>query len=213
MATNTNVHFSLKDAVRTVQHKGTPDGLYIEDVVSTFGTRSHAFIILFFCIPFLQPIPMMGLSTIFGGIMILLGIFYALGRRPWLPQKMLRKHLSSSFINSVCNFLTRLLTKTEKIIRPRFNFWLTWVPTKVLNGLLIAIFAFLLALPLPIPFSNTVPAIYLVICALGILEDDGFLVMLGYIYVAILVGLALFLIYTMGASGFYDWLRAKSEIL
>jgi hypothetical protein len=203
-------HFSLKDAVSLVRNKSNPNGIYVKDVIDTFGTRSHAFMILFFCLPFIQPLPMMGLSTVFGGIISLLAVFMALGKPPWLPKKFMDKHIQHKLVESSCGALIKLLSKTEKLIRPRFNFWLPLVPVRVFHALLLIFFAFLLALPLPIPFSNSIPAYFLVLHAIGLLEDDGVLIFISYL-VAI-GGLLFFASLGMGASEFIEWLRLKFGI-
>ena len=197
----TDSQFSLKDAITLVRKKSEPNGIYVKDIVDAFGTRSHAFMILFFCLPFIQPLPMMGLSTIFGGIIILLSIFMALGKPPWLPKKFMEKHIQHKLVESSCGALLKLLSKTEKLIRPRFNFWLPLVPVRVFHAFLLGFFAFLLALPLPIPFSNSIPAYFLVLHAIGLLEDDGALIILSYIIFFASLG--------MGATEFIEWFRAK----
>ncbi|MBC7419211.1 MAG: exopolysaccharide biosynthesis protein [Bdellovibrio sp.] len=175
------IEFSLKQAVITVQHKADPDGLYVEDLIATFGSRSHGLLIIFFSAPFLQPIPLLGLSTPLGLIIAVLGVLLMLDRKPWLPKKLLRKHLTAKLIFSCCHFLVKLLEKTEKFIKPRFGNFSSLKIVTVINGLLIMIYALLLALPLPIPFSNSVPAYFLFFNAIGWLEKDGLILILSYL--------------------------------
>ena len=173
--------FSLKQAVITVQHKAEPDGLYVEDLIATFGSRSHGLLIIFFSVPFLQPIPLLGLSTPLGLIIAVLGILLSLDRRPWLPKKLLRKHLSAKLITSCCKYLIKLLDKSEKLIKPRFGSFSSLRLVTIFNGVLITIYALLLSLPLPIPFTNSVPAYFLVFNAIGWLEKDGLILILSYL--------------------------------
>lgn len=173
--------FSLKLATVTLQHKASPDGLYIQDIFATFGNRSQAFLVLFFTLPFVQPLPLFGLSTLIGIILMTLGVLIMLNRPPWLPQKILRKHLPEKLILSCCRILIKILNKTEKLIKPRMAGWTTHRGTQILNGFLIILFAFLLSLPLPIPFSNSLPAFFLVANALGELEEDGVLMWISYV--------------------------------
>ena len=56
------------------------------------------------------------------------------------------------------------------------------------------LFAFLLALPLPIPFTNSVPAYFLIMNAIGNLEEDGLLISLSYLIAV--AGIIFF--YTLG---------------
>lgn len=195
---------SLKESIQIVKDKANPNGIYIKDVISTFGTRSHAFIILFFCLPFIQPLPMMGLSTIFGGGIGLISLFMALNRSPWLPKMFAEKHIQFSLVESSCNALLKFLAKTEKLIRPRFSFWMRFPPFRIFNAFMLAFFAFLLALPLPIPFSNSVPAYFMLVNAIALLEDDGVMMVVSYLIA--IGGLLFFASLGMGASEFIEWL-------
>ena len=48
------------------------------------------------------------------------------------------------------------------------------------NAILIAFMAFLLALPVPLPFTNTLPAYTIILLAASMMEEDGVLIWLGY---------------------------------
>jgi hypothetical protein len=60
------------------------------------------------------------------------------------------------------------------------RFFKRWPSFTVLNGLAIVSSAFLLTLPLPIPFSNTIPAWAILLLALGMMEEDGAVIVAGY---------------------------------
>ena len=49
------------------------------------------------------------------------------------------------------------------------------------NGLSILISGFVLALPLPIPFTNTLPAWSILLTAAGMMENDGLVIVAGYL--------------------------------
>lgn len=199
--------YSLKQGTITLQHKATPDGLYVEDIIATFGTRSQAVLVLFFTLPFVQPIPLLGLSTPIGALLLSFGFLIMLNKPLWLPQRILRKHLPAKLIISCCSFLIRVLTKTEKLIKPRFTGFTTHRFTRCVNGILIMVFAFLLALPLPIPFSNSIPAWFLVLNALGELEEDGLLMWVSYAIA--IVGLIFFIGLGAGLTEACQWLLDK----
>jgi hypothetical protein len=199
--------YSLKEGAITLQHKATPDGLYVQDILATFGTRSQAVFVLFFTLPFIQPVPLLGLSTPIGFVLMILGFLIMLNKPLWLPQKVLRRHLPAKIVVSSCKFLIQILTKTEKLIKPRLSGLTNHRLVQTINGLLIIIFAFLLALPLPIPFSNTIPAWFLVLNALGELEEDGILMWLSY--VVAISGFIFFVGLGAGIEQTYTWALQK----
>ena len=172
--------FSLKSAINTVRSKANPDGLYVEDLVATFGYRSSAFLIIMLSLPFLQPVPLFGLSTPLGGMIMILSFFIGMGRKLWLPRKLLRKHINFKILDGSCRWMSRALEKTEAYIKPRWPLIIHNVFFRSFNGLLLFIFAFLLSLPLPIPFSNSIPCYFLIFHCVGQLEGDGLLILLSY---------------------------------
>lgn len=179
------VALSLRQTVLTLQNKLQPDGISIGQIFHTMGSRSHAFLVLFLSVPFAQPVPMLGLSTPLGLMIAMLGVFIMVNKDPWLPKKLKQKRIKFELMQSCCNWLSKILFKTEHLIKPRYAFWINYKITRVWDGFLIALFGILLSLPLPIPFSNMIPAIFLVFNAVGWLEKDGILVIASYI-VAIL---------------------------
>jgi hypothetical protein len=68
--------------------------------------------------------------------------------------------------------------------------------TRILNGFLLAIHGILMALPLPIPGSNSFPAWSILLIALAELEEDGILLWIGY-----LVSIASFIFFASLAWG------------
>jgi hypothetical protein len=73
--------------------------------------------------------------------------------------------------------------------------------------MLLILNAILLALPLPIPFSNAIPAWMILFQALGHLEEDGFFIVLSYIQTAIC--LIYFGLLAFGVSSGIELLGAK----
>ncbi|MFN7729219.1 MAG: exopolysaccharide biosynthesis protein [Bdellovibrio sp.] len=196
--------FSLKDTVAMIHQKGRPNGLCLADLFEIFGNRSHSVVILLLSLPFIQPIPMLGLSTPMGLVMMAMGISLAVGIKPWLPQKAMRKHIEFETIDKVCGAFEKILGKTEHFVKPRYSAWVELRSVRIFNGILIALFAFLLALPLPVPFSNTVPAYFLILNAAGWLERDG-LVLLGS-YVIAIFGFAFFVGLVRGATELFKFM-------
>lgn len=203
--------FSLKSAVVDLLEKARPNGLKVEEILAGFGSRSHAFLILFLCLPFIQPLPIFGLSTPIGLFISVIGLFMAFGRKPWLPKKFSQKHVSFSVIEKFCLSLIKILNKTEKWIRPRGGFWMSSRLAKIVDGILIAIFGVLLAMPLPVPFTNTIPGYFLLINAIGWLERDGIFLVISYVIA--IVGIIFFVVLGGGIVEAIHLLKIKISFL
>ncbi len=141
--------------------------------------RGHALLALCLVLPFLQPVPLVGLSTPVGLAIALLGAFMALGKPPWLPKRWLDRNLSQTVVLRTVGAGQRLLKRAERFIRPRGR-WLHGHPgVNAIAGLIIAVSGFELALPLPIIFTNTMPALVIAVLSVGLLEQDGLWVAVG----------------------------------
>jgi hypothetical protein len=135
--------------------------------------RAYDLLLILLALPFLTPVPLPFLSTALGFIMMLIGVRLALGRRPWLPESVLQRKFSGRHLVRVLRFGSRILRALEVYLRPRLDFvHSTWVFQR-LTGVLIVFSGALLLLPLPIPFSNVLPAATVLLLAAGALERDG----------------------------------------
>lgn len=165
----------LKDLIELPQEKRT-----IEGFEKSFGEQGELFLIFILSVPFLQPIPL-GISAPFGLIAGSLGLCICLHRLPWIPKKFRSLAVPNIFFEKILPKIIKIIETMEKWIHPR---WPKIIEARVLyslHGLVLMIAGFLMALPLPIPFSNALPAITLVLLSLGLLEKDGALVLTGYI--------------------------------
>jgi hypothetical protein len=75
-------------------------------------------------------------------------------------------------------------SRLERILHPRLQFFKHWTSFTFINGLMIMSSAFILLLPIPIPFTNTFPALSIVLLAAGMIEEDGAAILAGYILAA-----------------------------
>lgn len=185
---------SLKEIIHDIDKKSEPNGLTLKQLIELFQDRSHPLIILFLSLPFVQPLPLFGLSAILGGVIFLSGLLMTLQVKPWLPVRFQQKVIQKSLVQSCTSTLIKVLNRTERLIKPRLTFLSTSLFARIFNGSLIMLFAFLLALPLPIPFTNSVPAYFLIMNAIGNLEEDGLLISLSYLIAV--AGIIFF--YTLG---------------
>lgn len=146
-----------------------------------FGNDSHHVIILFLILPFLQPIPLFGLSTPFGILIAFVVWLSFVKKAPYVPLRWQQKKMSKEIVLKIALGFTALFDKLNFMIHPRWGFLLSGT-FKPFNTFLVMWNGFLLALPLPIPFSNTVPGYAIFCMALANLEEDGFFVILSYLF-------------------------------
>ena len=145
------------------------------------ATRGRGFYLLLVLIglPFLTPIPLPGFSAPFGLLVVLIGARLAFGQQPWLPETLLRRRLPARFIARVLAVASRVVRWLEVLLRPRLRFLHEqWIYRRI-AGTLIMLSGLLLVLPLPIPLTNSLPALTVVLLAAGATERDGLFFLAG----------------------------------
>ena len=154
--------------------------LTLAELKEALKGRGSAMLLILLALPFCF-IAIPGLSTPFGIAICLIGGCLAMGREPWLPPFVMRRRLSTTRLAQLLTGAVKLARQLEKFVRPRLAFLRTGPGMLRLIGLGIVIASLGLMLPLPIPFSNSIPAYAVVLLALGMMEDDGLCVLLGHL--------------------------------
>lgn len=181
----------------------------LREVMAVMHGRGYLLLVILLALPFATPIPLPGLSTPFGSIIALIGARLALGKKPWLPAKLLDVRLAPRLFAKVFAAARTILRGFEYFLRPRL---LTFTGTTIaqrLHAASILFAALLLLLPLPLPFSNTLPAFSILLLAAGLIERDGVFILAGH--VALLLALAYIIIVGVagveGLEAIWHWLR------
>lgn len=170
----------LIDHLDEIEERCLKGDLSLQEIFDIFGADGHYVLITFLILPFLQPIPLIGLSTPFGILIISVVILAYLKKPPWLPTKWAQKKVSAKTVSKIAEGSEKIFAKLTKILHPRLKF-LFQGPFRAVNMIVLALNAFLLALPLPIPFSNTIPAWAIALMALAYLEEDGIFAILSHL--------------------------------
>jgi hypothetical protein len=155
--------------------------LSLRELIDALQERGSFFVILLLSVPFLQPVALPGVSTPFGILIALLAVGVLVGRDVPLPDRLLRFQLSARGVTALFRgaiFLFRRLEKWTR--RNRLAGLVTRSGYRRFHALLILFAALLLTLPLPIPFSNSLPAYVVFFTTLGYLQRDGALFFLAY---------------------------------
>ena len=154
--------------------------LTLAELKQSLKGRGSAMLLVLLALPFCF-IAIPGLSTPFGIAICLVGGCLVMGREPWLPQFILRWRLSSTRLAQLLTGAIKVARHLEKFVRPRLAFLHAGPGMLRLIGLGIVIASLGLMLPLPIPFSNSIPAWAVVLLAIGMMEKDGLCVLLGHL--------------------------------
>src|ERR1700739_3859434 len=93
----------------------------------------------------------------------------------------MHRRLSTTRLSQILTGAIKVARQLEKFVRPRLAFLHAGPGMFRLIGLGIVIASLGFVLPLPIPFSNSIPAYAVVLLAIGMMENDGLCVLLGHL--------------------------------
>lgn len=173
----------------------TTEKVTIEEIMEAFHERGFGFFLLIFAFPAALPIPALGINTLIATPLFFLTVQQMMGRHViWLPGFMRRKEVSREFIQNTMAKAIPWCQRVEHLFRPRMGM-ITQRPFSQFIGLFGLIMA--VSITIPLPMTNTVPAFGIAVMAAGTLMRDGLAVLFGatagLIYVALLVGVTIFL--------------------
>lgn len=175
------------------------------------GDASFGFICFVHTLPFLQPLSLGPISTAAGASLMALGAQMLRGRTtPWLPDRINSLNLHGKFWRILITTAEKALQVGRRMTRPRLPCLIHGPRARRLAGSIIAASGLLLAVPLAgVPFSNTLPALAVVLVCLGELEEDGLMVLLALVMLGLTVAyfaLLGWLVYTLGDQA-WDWFK------
>lgn len=165
--------------------------------------RGWYLLLLLLMIPFLTPIPMPLLSTLMGTVATLIGLRMTVGAEPRIPDRLAGKELPARFFPMVLRGSAWILDRLERLLRPRWIRMRTPLLRRA-GGLIITISGVMLLLPLPIPFSNFLPAATILLLSAAALVRDG--LCFGAGCVMFLLSLVFFGALPLGGVMIFDWL-------
>lgn len=173
------------------------DTLTLGELLEVFGDEGLLLLAILLTLVFLIPVSIPGVSTVFGGAILLVGISRLMGRPLWLPQKLKDKALPARKLRPGLSRGMVWVQRLEKISRPhRLRIFVEGRAQDLFNNLAFILAALLLMAPFGfVPFSNTLPGLALLFYAVGLIQRDGGAMLLGHltnimtiVYFGILIG-------------------------
>lgn len=187
MTTDTKTTYQLLSELAD----GDPDEtVTLETLLQHFKRSAFGPLLLISVLPAFIPLPA-GAGAIAGPLVMLVGVQMLLTlSKPWLPHWLCRRGPSRGALQRFLKHSKRIFSWLERRIRPRLDMVISQPVASAFTGLQLLLLGFLLSLP--IPFTNYPLGVLLMAYALGLLERDGTLLILGWSAgVATVLGFAL----------------------
>jgi hypothetical protein len=192
----------LCDVLHRAVHEAPGERVTLGEVVDGFGPRAYGMLMLVLGLPMALPVSAIpGVSTLFGVPLCIVCLQLAIGwAQPRLPDAIAARSLPRASLARVIDRAQPWLKKAERMTRPRWR-WLTSRFAARLIGTICTVLAVIMALP--IVGGNQPPGIAISLFGVGLLERDGFFVVLGLIgTIAALIILSAVL-GTFAAAGYF----------
>ena len=167
----------------------------LADLLRGLKDRAFGLVMLLFALPNCIPGPPL-FGSVLGIPLLFFGVQLAYGREfPWLPNFLGRYTIDRDTLLRLIVRSRPFLERVERVCQARLPV-ITGPRSERLLGVGMTILA--MAVMLPLPFTNFVPAMGIAVISLGLLEEDGVTILIGLLLGAI--GLALATAVLVGAG-------------
>ena len=184
---------SLAQVLQELLDEKDEKRLLIGELTDTIGGKSFGLLLIILSLPSAIPVPAVGYSTPFGICSAIIAIQMLIGRKKAALPKWIKKiHLPLKITQTMSRFALGFLKRAETIIKPRYS----WIHTRLGHSLLsIAILVMAGFMMIPLPGTNTLPAMAIFVIGISICEEDGLVAI-----AAMLISIA-----ALFFSGFLVW--------
>lgn len=170
------------------------DSLTLGSLVAALHEGGFGLVLIILAAPLALPVPALGIAQIMALPILWTSIQLFLGRDTlWLPKSWENKPINHKSLVGVIDKIQPWLHRLEYLIKPRIEF-LSSNNGKRFIGFVCIICS--ISIAIPVPFSNTVPSMGVVLMAIGLLERDGILQILGAVIgligIALVIGIYFF---------------------
>jgi len=173
----------LGETLRGLARSITGETVTVRELLGLIGEQGLLLALMFLTLPFLIPISIPGVSTVFGLVAILISLGVTFNRVPWLPDRLLDRPIDAAKLKQAIERGAKTFSRVDRISHPRLSRLTQTGAMNRLAGLGLLLGSVLLIFPLGlVPFSNTLPAWGILLLAAGLLQRDGLLILLGYLF-------------------------------
>lgn len=164
-------HTKLSSDLNSLLERSAREGLRLGDAFEGVGEKGFGLLLVVLSLPSALPVPAAGYSVPFGIALALLAFQMLSGKTiPVLPSFVRRLELKGGFVRKMMEATQWFFGKVEHLIRPRMR-WVGSRPGRMLMGVIVLLMAILMMIP--IPTTNTAPAMVIFLIGVGLTEEDG----------------------------------------
>ena len=178
---NATAEMTLSERIEDVIRNLSGDTVTLREILNAIGREGMLVFCIFLTLPFMVPVSIPGVSTVFGLVIGLVGVGVMADRPPRLPDRLIRKQFPVDRLRVALEKGAVWIHRLGRISGPSIPLLTHGVGMARINGFMLIASALLLMAPFGlIPFSNTLPGLAILFLAVGMLQRDGRSVLLGY---------------------------------
>ncbi|WP_110651015.1 exopolysaccharide biosynthesis protein [Salinicola peritrichatus] len=174
----------LTDIIETLDRQVDGDTISLQDIVDTFNSRGFGPVVALPGLIALLPtgaVP--GVPSLCGIFIALIAIQLVMGRKsPWLPRRLRERGIEHDRWHRLIQRVRPWTQRIDYLLKPRLQ-WLTGRIAQRLLALLMVCLG-LVMIPLELlPFAAALPALAIVVMALGLTAGDGLMMLIGLVVI------------------------------
>ena len=173
---------TLGDKLTDVIEMLPTESVTLGTLLDMLGREGFLLLTVFLTLPFMVPVSIPGVSTLFGTVILLIGLSFMIDRQPRLPDRFVKRAFPAKKLRTALRRGVVWLHRLERVSCPRLSRLSQGSAMARLNGLMLVIGALLLMVPFGlIPLTNTLPGLAILFLSVDILQRDGGCILLGYL--------------------------------
>lgn len=154
----------------------------LEELDRALGEDGAPLLTMLLCVPFLFPMPLPGLSSIFGLAIIFLEVRTFFREPPPLPAFVGRRRVRRDTVEKLSRYARDAALKIEHTLVPRLPLLTEGLGRRFLStSIILASVALCLPFPPVIPLTNTIPAVAIMLLSAAMVFRDGLLALAGHL--------------------------------
>jgi len=183
-----------------------PPTITLGEILTVAGESSFGVLLAILSFPSALPLPAPGYSTPFGILIVILAGQWLWGSpTPWLPPRLLRTEVKWETWIGILKAGIPWLHRLERLTSPR------WLGVTRRGHPVLAVLVVLMGLSmiLPIPGTNTVPALGVFLIGVGLIEADGVVCVLGSLVAVVggILSLSILSALWFGGTSLMEWVK------
>ena len=167
----------LSQALMELATSRPSERITLRELLDSIQSQARPALLILFALPNTVP-SLPGISAITGLPLVFLTLQMMLASPVWLPAFIANRSLKRADLAAVMRRTGPWLPMPEAILQPRPLFLPSALAQRLAGACCVLLSLLIMA---PIPFGNSLPAVTIILIALGFLERDGYFVVAGIV--------------------------------